>query len=194
MREESESDAPVSFTFDGREIECDANVSVAAALAEVGEFHLRTKGEDDRRGVFCGMGTCQECRVTIDGVYGMRACMTSVTPGMEVRRDRVHRVSSSSAEHQVQEQQAVIEPELLVIGGGAGGLTAAAIAAEAGLDVVLLDERPSKGGQYFKQPAEQSLLPDSLLDDMQIVTGRKLLDRVTRSGAASGELLHDLYR
>jgi len=183
MRGNSGRDGAISFTFDGRKIECDADVSVAAALAKVGEFHLRTSGEDDQRGIFCGMGVCQECRVTIDGVHGMRACMTSVRPGMEVQRGGIPGLTIDRAEHQLQEQSAVVEPELLVIGGGAGGLTAAAIAAEAGVDVVLLDERPSKGGQFFKQPAKQDLLHESLLDDTQIITGRKLLERVARSGA-----------
>ena len=40
-----------------------------------------------------------------------------------------------------------------MVGGGAGGLTAAAVAAEAGAQVVLVDERPTPGGQYYKQPA-----------------------------------------
>ena len=183
MRRKSGREGAVSFTFDGRKIECDAGVSVAAALSNEGEFHLRTSGEDDQRGVFCGMGVCQECRVTIDGVHGLRACMTSVRPGMAVQRGGIPALSTSHAEYQIQERPAAVEPELLVIGGGAGGLTAAAIAAEAGVDVVLLDERPSKGGQYFKQPAKQDLLHESLLDDTQIVTGRKLLERVVRSGA-----------
>ena len=36
------------------------------------------------RGGFCGMGVCQECRVTIDGMPDRRACMTEVREGMEV--------------------------------------------------------------------------------------------------------------
>lgn len=183
MRGKSGREGAISFTFDGRKIECDADMSVAAALANVGEFHLRTSGEDDQRGIFCGMGVCQECRVTIDSVHGMRACVTTVMPGMQVQRDSIPGLTNSRAEHQLYEQAAAVEPELLVIGGGAGGLTAAAIAAEAGVDVVLLDERPSKGGQYFKQPAKQDFLHESLIDDPQIVTGRKLLERLACSGA-----------
>jgi sarcosine oxidase subunit alpha len=36
------------------------------------------------RGGFCGMGVCQECRVTIDGIPDQRACMTEVRNGMEI--------------------------------------------------------------------------------------------------------------
>jgi predicted molibdopterin-dependent oxidoreductase YjgC len=38
-------------------------------------------------GGFCGMGVCQECRVTVDGVPDRRACMTDVRDGMEVVTD-----------------------------------------------------------------------------------------------------------
>jgi thioredoxin reductase/bacterioferritin-associated ferredoxin len=183
MREKSGRESIVSFTFNERTIECDAGVSVAAALASAGEFHLRTMGEGDRRGVFCGMGVCQECRVNIDGLHGVRACMTSVRPGMKIRRDGMPEVAKSPTIHPSQTQNESVEPELLVIGGGAGGLTAAAIAAEAGVDVVLLDERTTEGGQYFKQPAIHDLLPGSLVDDSQIKRGRQLLERAAGSGA-----------
>jgi sarcosine oxidase subunit alpha len=39
------------------------------------------------RGGFCGMGVCQECRVTVDGLPDRRACMTEVREGMEVVTD-----------------------------------------------------------------------------------------------------------
>jgi sarcosine oxidase subunit alpha len=39
------------------------------------------------RGGFCGMGVCQECRVTVDGRPDQRACMTEVRDGMEVSTD-----------------------------------------------------------------------------------------------------------
>jgi succinate dehydrogenase/fumarate reductase-like Fe-S protein len=37
-----------------------------------------------RRGPVCGMGVCQECRVTIDGVPHQLACQTVCAPGMDV--------------------------------------------------------------------------------------------------------------
>ena len=39
------------------------------------------------RGIFCGMGVCYDCLVTIDGVPNQRACMTQVKDGMEIRVD-----------------------------------------------------------------------------------------------------------
>jgi len=182
MSTESEGANTISFEFEGREIRCRAGVSVAAALADAGEFELRAPGDGSRRGIFCGMGVCQDCRVSIDGESGVTACMTGARPGMQVHRGSLAQIKGDNCVRGESGQNEVIEPELLVIGGGAGGLIAASIAAEAGVDVVLLDERAVAGGQYFKQPANDNLLPASLAGDAQIVGGRKLVDRAVRSG------------
>ncbi len=42
--------------------------------------------------------------------------------------------------------------DLLIIGGGPAGLAAAATAGQHGLRVVVLDERPTPGGQVYRQP------------------------------------------
>ena len=48
-----------------------------------------------------------------------------------------------------------------VVGAGPGGLAAAQVAAESGASVLMVDERPAPGGQYFKQPAiEGTIAPD----------------------------------
>jgi thioredoxin reductase len=172
----------VSFSFEGREVTARAGVSLAAALAEAGEFGLRETARGERRGLFCGMGVCQECRVVIDGERSVRACLAPVAPGATVTRETsptsangVALVSGGEAE--------VIEPEVLVIGAGPAGMIAAAIAAENGAEVVVLDERPRGGGQYYKQPASQDLVPPTLAADPQFSDGATLIERMQRSGA-----------
>lgn len=61
-----------------------ATVAVAIALAG-GAFRTSRSGEP--RAPLCGMGVCFECRVRIDGVSQLRACMTPAREGMEVRTD-----------------------------------------------------------------------------------------------------------
>jgi sarcosine oxidase subunit alpha len=39
------------------------------------------------RAPLCGMGVCFECRVQVDGVAHVRACMTPVSDGMQVVTD-----------------------------------------------------------------------------------------------------------
>ena len=143
---------PVHISYEGRELACFAGDSVSAALIDAGEYVCREAADGTLRGVFCGMGVCGECLVTIDGRPGERACMTPVRDGMTVgvqpARPSLRDVAGRAAP--VREELAC---DVLVIGAGAAGLTAAAAASEAGLDVVLVDERPKLGGQFYKQPA-----------------------------------------
>lgn len=183
MAKKSTADDTISFVFEDREIQCRAGVSVAAALANAREFELRTAGNDAMRGIFCGMGVCQECRVCIDGEHGVLACMTSAKPGMQIQRNHLPKVVATTETGNSRVHDEVVEPELLVIGGGAAGLTAASIVAEAGVDVVMIDERNARGGQFFKQPSNEHLLLESLSHDKQIAGGRQLVERTNRSGA-----------
>ena len=76
--------ATVTISADGREIRVPADVSVAAALVELGVVGFRVSASGEPRGPLCGMGTCFECRVTIDGTAHRRACLIRVVEGMTV--------------------------------------------------------------------------------------------------------------
>jgi len=58
-------------------------VTLAAALARADQ-PFRTSVTGEPRAPLCGMGTCYECRVTIDGVAHRRACLVTVADGMHV--------------------------------------------------------------------------------------------------------------
>jgi D-hydroxyproline dehydrogenase subunit gamma len=56
-----------------------------AVLLAAGIRSLRGDAKTgEPRGIFCGMGICYECLVTINGVPDQRACMTPVHEGMRV--------------------------------------------------------------------------------------------------------------
>ncbi|HEX6923912.1 MAG TPA: (2Fe-2S)-binding protein [Longimicrobiaceae bacterium] len=74
----------VAITVDGREMAVPRGVSVAAALLNVGVTAFRRSVRGEGRGPLCGMGTCHECRVTIDGRAHQRACLVVVRDGMKV--------------------------------------------------------------------------------------------------------------
>ena len=80
-------EAVVHFTFDGKELSAASGTSVAAALWADGQRALRMTTRGEPRGVFCGMGVCGECRVTIDGLANLRSCNVYCREGMEVRTD-----------------------------------------------------------------------------------------------------------
>jgi predicted molibdopterin-dependent oxidoreductase YjgC len=64
-----------------------AMVSAAVALAGVSAFRKSVNGEP--RGPLCGMGTCFECRVTVNGRAHVRSCQVPCEAGMEVRTDAI---------------------------------------------------------------------------------------------------------
>ncbi len=74
----------VEIRVDGSTVHAEAGATVAAALVSAGIFGFRSSVSATPRGPLCGMGTCYECRVTINGVHHRRACMTVVAPGMDV--------------------------------------------------------------------------------------------------------------
>jgi len=74
----------VSLLVDGRLLDVPEGVTVAAALLGAGEDAFRDSVAGSPRGPLCGMGICFECRVTIDGAPGRRACLEPVADGMRV--------------------------------------------------------------------------------------------------------------
>lgn len=78
--------ATVRLSVNGQSVEVPAGASVAAAMAQV-TLQFRRSVSGTSRAPLCGMGVCFECRVNIDGVPHVRACMTPVSEGMQVRTD-----------------------------------------------------------------------------------------------------------
>ena len=76
--------AMVRIVVDGNEHRVPGDISLAAALLNAGYPTFRTSVGGELRGPVCGMGTCFECRVTVDGAPGQRSCLVSVREGMTV--------------------------------------------------------------------------------------------------------------
>jgi predicted molibdopterin-dependent oxidoreductase YjgC len=76
----------VRISIDGEPVLAHLGETVAAALFANDTAALRTTIDGAPRGVFCGMGTCFDCLVVVDGVANTRACMTWVREGMGVCR------------------------------------------------------------------------------------------------------------
>jgi aerobic-type carbon monoxide dehydrogenase small subunit (CoxS/CutS family) len=75
----------ISFTFNGKSVEAIEGQSIAAAIFATGEKVLRkTRFGGEERSIFCGIGICWDCVVTVNGVANQRACLVQVVDGMEV--------------------------------------------------------------------------------------------------------------
>ncbi|SVD41904.1 uncharacterized protein METZ01_LOCUS394758, partial [marine metagenome] len=121
----------------------------------------------------------------IDGQPNQRACMAKVEHSVKVRRQEFPGNLNPPPEYN--QETPVGEPhfesvELLVVGGGIGGMSAAAAAAEAGANVVLLDERPQLGGQFCKQPTPFLLSSTNAIADGQVRLGQNLIKRILDAG------------
>ena len=165
------------FSFDGSPVTARPGQSLAAALTAAGYRRLGESAEGAARGMFCGMGICQGCLVTVDGTPDRRACMTMAAAGMVV----TPQVAAPSLEPPSRPPETpparIVEPDVLVVGGGAGGLAAAIAARAAGARVTVLDEMPAPGGQYYKQAADGPPL------DGQQAEGAALVAEARSSGA-----------
>lgn len=75
----------LTIEVDGQPVEAFAGETVAAVLLASGRRVFRyTDKTHAPRGVFCGMGICFDCLVTVDGMANVRACVTPVRAGMVV--------------------------------------------------------------------------------------------------------------
>ncbi|MHA7777948.1 (2Fe-2S)-binding protein [Roseibium sp. M-1] len=80
-----EPESAVSLTVDGAPVMASLGDSVATVLLTRETPVLRISPETGTsRGIYCGMGVCFDCLVTIDGVGSRQACLTRVAEGMVV--------------------------------------------------------------------------------------------------------------
>jgi predicted molibdopterin-dependent oxidoreductase YjgC len=75
----------VPITVDGESLDARAGEPVVATLLAHGRRICRTTiRTSEARGVFCAVGLCGDCAMQIDGVPGVRTCITPVRAGMRV--------------------------------------------------------------------------------------------------------------
>lgn len=80
---------PITITVDGKPVEAYLGETVATALLAAGIRTFRkTHKHQQPRSLYCGMGICYECLVTINGVHAQRACVTSVEDGMVIETEK----------------------------------------------------------------------------------------------------------
>ena len=108
------------------------------------------------------MGTCYECRVTIDGVEHQRACLVT----------SASRHAGRSPARSTDDRARPCD--VLVIGGGPAGIAAASRAAERARERLLVDEGLAPGGQIWRASTAAG----------NARSARRWVDRLARSGAA----------
>jgi len=180
--------ARLAILFEGQQLAAVPGETVAATLVAHGHLAQGTGKGGQPRGLYCGMGVCHDCLVTINGGPSARACLTKVADGMCVERQATGqlRLSPDAADLAPLRQAPapVRHVDVLVVGAGPGGLSAALVARRAGLDVLMLDERPAAGGQFYKQPIAPATARGGRGPDAQARAGRALIKAAEAAGVA----------
>jgi len=75
----------ITFTFEGNKIEAYEGETIAAALHAAGIKKLKESVKYKRaRGLFCAIGNCSSCLMTVNGEPNVKTCTTRVQEGMVV--------------------------------------------------------------------------------------------------------------
>ena len=75
----------VTIIVDGKEIPAREGEMIAAALTAAGIRTFRTTPIKHKpRGIFCAIGRCTDCAMTVDGMPNVRTCITRVRDGMVI--------------------------------------------------------------------------------------------------------------
>ena len=83
----------IEIDVDGRRVSAYEGETIAAALLASSICTLRhTAISGAPRGIFCGMGVCFDCTMTVNGIPNVRTCVTLVEPEMQIQTPReIHR-------------------------------------------------------------------------------------------------------
>jgi len=76
----------VEVFFEGRPLKAKKDEPVMAALVAAGVTVFRHTVKGAPRRMFCGIGRCTDCIMIVDGVPGVRTCITRVREGMTIER------------------------------------------------------------------------------------------------------------
>ncbi len=75
----------IAVKINGVNIKAHEGESIGAVLTASGVRKIRNAPHrHDPRGLYCGMGVCHGCLVTVDEQPNIRACVTPVESGMEI--------------------------------------------------------------------------------------------------------------
>ena len=75
----------VTIIVDGERLKARKGEMIAAALIATGKKYFRkTVKTHEPRGIYCGIGRCTDCVMTVNGIPNVRTCVTEVEDGMVI--------------------------------------------------------------------------------------------------------------
>lgn len=82
-------DRSVQITVDGKRLDAFQEEPIIASLLAAGIRICRyTEKRSAPRFLFCGIGRCTDCIMTVNGIPNVRTCVTLVEEGMNIQTQR----------------------------------------------------------------------------------------------------------
>ena len=79
----------VEITVDGKSIKAIEGEPIAAAILAAGIKIFRfTPKKNMPRGIYCAIGRCTDCVMTVDGIPNVRTCVEQVKDGMDIKTQK----------------------------------------------------------------------------------------------------------
>ena len=79
------SSESIDVYIDGQRYKARRGEVIAATLLANGlKTHRYTAKRHEPRGIYCGIGQCTDCVMTVNGIPNVRTCITEVTEGMVI--------------------------------------------------------------------------------------------------------------
>lgn len=146
-------DPEIEFTFNGQTLNARCGEMISSALFASGIHVFGHHPRDGApQGIFCANGQCSQCMVLANGIP-VKACMTPVTPGMDVRSceglPALPEVSAPAQQLAPRHDETSVA--VLIVGGGPAGMCAAVELGKLGIDTLLVDDKEELGGKLTLQ-------------------------------------------
>jgi NADPH-dependent 2,4-dienoyl-CoA reductase/sulfur reductase-like enzyme len=169
----------IEIFVNGNPVRAYEGETIGAVLAAAGIREFRqTAQRKDPRGLYCCMGTCHGCLVTVDGRPNVRACITPAAAGQQILLQEGYGRIDPAAPEPPAGRLVRKQVPLVIVGGGPAGLSAAIAAARAGTRVLLIDENLQAGGQIYRQLPAAFQVKDSSMLGPDHMDGKSLIARV----------------
>jgi len=183
--------AEIEIFVNGQPVRAFVGETIGGVLTAAGIRELRrTEQLKDPRGLYCCMGTCHGCLVTVNGEPNVRACITPVQVGQQITLQQGYGKIDPDSPEPPAGRLVRKQVPLVIVGGGPAGLSAAIAAARAGTRVLVIDENLQAGGQIYRQLPPDFKVNDAGLLGTDYADGNSLLDQVHEFGEAI-EIWHE---
>jgi len=89
MKKDCQATSFGKIIINGCEFDIQEGDTVGTCLMRGGILITHRSYSGEPRGIYCAIGICNGCLVTIDGLENIRACVTKARPGMIIQTERI---------------------------------------------------------------------------------------------------------